>query len=68
MGGLAAGTVAYFGAEWYYQNFQIDGILAERREFAKNATKWNAQRLDREIRDMNATASSLRAQAVKVLQ
>jgi hypothetical protein len=63
--GLAAGTVAYVGGEWYYENFKLEGIRAEMTAFKKSATKWDAEKLETEIKSLHETASNLRAQAAK---
>jgi hypothetical protein len=64
--GLGGGTIAYLGGEWYYENFKLEGILAERREFAKTAAKWNAEKLDQEIKSLHQEAAALRTAANQI--
>jgi hypothetical protein len=66
--GLAAGTVAYVGGEWYYENFKLEGIHAEMVAFKKASAKWDAEKVDTEIMSLHETASTLRLQAAKTFQ
>ena len=61
--GLAAGTVAYVGGEWYYENFKLEGIRAEMVAFKKATAKWDAVKVDTEIKSLHEAASTLRSQA-----
>jgi hypothetical protein len=65
--GIIAGTAVYLGGEWYYENFKLEGIRAEMAAFAVAASKWEAKKLDQEIKSLRAAAAELRRQAATTL-
>ena len=65
--GAAAGAAAYAGGEWYYENFKLEGIRAEMTAFKQTASKWEVEKMEKEMTSLRATASTLRAQAAKTL-
>ena len=67
VGGLAAGTAAYLGGNWYYENFKAEQARAEMKAFKQGAAKWGAARLDQEIDSLKDEARSLRSAAALLL-
>ena len=65
--GIIAGTAVYLGGEWYYESFKLEGIRAEMAAFKAGASKWEANKLDQEIKSLRGTASELRRHAASTL-
>ena len=65
--GLAGGTAVYLVGNWHYENFKREGIQAEMVAFKKTTSKWEAEKMEREIANLRAIAARLRAQAAKTL-
>jgi len=66
--GLIAGTAVYIGGEWYYENFKLEGIRAEMAAFKQAASKWEAHKMETEIKSLRESASALREQAAQTLR
>jgi hypothetical protein len=65
--GLAAGTVAYYAGNWYYEYFRGEEMRIEMLAFKKASSKWSVIKIENELNTLREEASVLRAQASATL-